>query len=123
MTTMPKRIQRSRAKGWKMPEEAVYVGRPTIWGNPFTIAAAEGYCRDLGGTRDTPRMVAVRWYREWLDGYDADPDLAHRRTYILGHISRLQGHDLACFCKAGEACHADILLELANREVRHGKAA
>ena len=25
---MPKRIQRRRTKGWKMPENAVYVGRP-----------------------------------------------------------------------------------------------
>ena len=32
---MPKRIQRKRAKGWVMPANAVYVGRPTEWGNPF----------------------------------------------------------------------------------------
>jgi hypothetical protein len=31
----PKRIQRSRAKGWKMPAKAIYVGRPTVWGNPY----------------------------------------------------------------------------------------
>jgi hypothetical protein len=30
-----RRIQRSRAKGWRMPEGAVYVGRPTLWGNPW----------------------------------------------------------------------------------------
>lgn len=32
---MPKRIQRKRTKGWKMPPNCVYVGRPTIFGNPF----------------------------------------------------------------------------------------
>lgn len=32
---MPERIQRQRAKGWRMPEGTVYVGRPTRWGNPF----------------------------------------------------------------------------------------
>ena len=31
----PQRIQRQRTKGWRMPEGAVYVGRPTKWGNPF----------------------------------------------------------------------------------------
>lgn len=30
---MPKRIQRERRKGWRMPEGAIYVGRPTKWGN------------------------------------------------------------------------------------------
>ena len=29
----PKRIQRKRTKGWRMPKGAVYVGRPTKWGN------------------------------------------------------------------------------------------
>ena len=26
----PQRIQRQRTKGWRMPEGAVYVGRPTM---------------------------------------------------------------------------------------------
>lgn len=32
---MPERIQRQRTKGWRMPDNTVYVGRPTRWGNPF----------------------------------------------------------------------------------------
>ena len=32
---MPDRIQRKRTKDWKMPVNAIYVGRPTRWGNPF----------------------------------------------------------------------------------------
>lgn len=31
----PQRIQRKRTAGWRMPEGAIYVGRPTKWGNPF----------------------------------------------------------------------------------------
>jgi hypothetical protein len=31
------RIQRKRTKGWRMPENAVYVGRPTKWGNPYQV--------------------------------------------------------------------------------------
>lgn len=36
----PIRVQRSRAKGWKMPANTVYVGRPTVWGNPFVCVEA-----------------------------------------------------------------------------------
>ena len=35
----PKRIQRSRAKGWEMPANAIYVGRPTVWGNPYVVGS------------------------------------------------------------------------------------
>ena len=35
MTTLPKRIQRKRIKGWRMPDDTIYVGRPTPFGNPF----------------------------------------------------------------------------------------
>lgn len=41
----PVRIQRQRTKGWRMPEGAVYVGRPTRWGNPFTIGGRSGLAR------------------------------------------------------------------------------
>lgn len=34
---MPKRIQRQRTLGWRMPANAIYVGRPTTWGNPFPV--------------------------------------------------------------------------------------
>jgi hypothetical protein len=30
-------------------------------------------------------------------------------------LSELKGKNLACFCKDGEKCHADVLLELANK--------
>ncbi len=35
--TTPLRIQRMRAKGWRMPDGAIYVGRPSMWGNPFRV--------------------------------------------------------------------------------------
>ena len=37
----PVRIQK-RSKGWKMPENTVYVGRPTKWGNPFVVGKPGG---------------------------------------------------------------------------------
>ena len=70
--TAPVRIQRSRAKGWRMPEGAVYVGRPSRWGNPFPIdgewitgaAQAFGYPAGPAFLRGT----AVALYRWWLTG-------------------------------------------------------
>jgi hypothetical protein len=40
----PKRIQCKRTKGWKMPPNTVYVGRPSLWGNPFDMSRGETPC-------------------------------------------------------------------------------
>lgn len=69
---MPQRLQRRRAKGWRMPRGAVYVGRPTKWGNPFTAdghwivwaAVALGFT----GDREGRRRAAVALHRAWLTG-------------------------------------------------------
>ena len=95
----PKRIPRKRTKGWKMPPNAVYVGRPTRWGNPYSVA-------------EYGRERAVRNYREhfWRDSkgwhFDAGPL----------DILQLRGKDLACWCPLDQPCHADVLLEIANSE-------
>ena len=61
---MPKRIQRRRTKGWRMPPGVVYVGRPTIFGNPFAWQGAResGYM----GTEDELRRFSVQVFREWV---------------------------------------------------------
>lgn len=103
---MPKRIQRKRTKGWRMPEGALYVGRPTRWGNPFIVGRLyENYA--------VPELTfvctmdnALEMFRHYCEGLlIADP----------GHFTPLAGKDLACFCKEGAPCHADILLRLANQ--------
>jgi len=117
MPDQPRRIQRSRAKGWRMPAGAVYVGRPTLWGNPFTIASAieTGFARD----EEKARGFVVDCYRDWLtergartwwDGKEA----AARRAAILDNLHQLRGHDLVCWCPLDCPCHAAVLLELAN---------
>jgi hypothetical protein len=117
------RIQRKRTKGWKMPENTVYVGRPTKWGNPFKLKAAYGEAaRDLctmdltyrnpinEGARDLvgyARKLAMRNYRTYLDQHPELKELARKE---------LKGKNLACWCPVNgyEPCHADILLEIAN---------
>ena len=96
MADTPKRIQRSRAKGWRMPAGAVFVGRPTKWGNPYKV-----------GTPAAPTPeAAVALFRDYLA----------RRTEIVEEArEELKGRSLACWCPLGQPCHADVLLELANQ--------
>lgn len=92
----PVRVQRSRAKGWRMPANTVYVGRPTKWGNPFKV----GDRRDDGQAMDVAEIVvAYEEYLLWGGG---------------GDIEKLRGKNLACWCPLDQPCHADHLLELAN---------
>jgi hypothetical protein len=114
---MPKRIQMRRTKGWRKPAGAIYVGRPTTWGNPGETAL---------------------FFRMWLDGtllepartWFAEPPFPARRAEILSSLGDLRGRDLGCWCKLcarhkdGKPfdepcadcapCHADVLGELAN---------
>lgn len=95
---MPVRIQRRRAKGWTMPSNALYVGRPSRWGNPVKV----------DGLVVTP-VVAVQAFRDWLTAI-----VKVDRKFL----DPLRGKDLACWCPISQPCHADVLLELANVEPR-----
>ncbi|MCJ8138404.1 DUF4326 domain-containing protein [Falsirhodobacter halotolerans] len=108
---MAKRIKRSRAKGWRMPEGAVYVGRPTLWGNPWSIAEARECLSELGEKTD-PAAIAVHWYRIWITG-TGHQGRRHPPTIRMVQ-ERLRGKDLACWCSLDQPCHADVLLEIAN---------
>ncbi len=91
---MPVRVQLSRRRGWRLPEGAISVARPTRWGNPFRIGV------------DGDAATCVALFRAWML---ADP------ARLEGARAALRGHDLACWCAADAPCHADVLLELANR--------
>lgn len=84
-----KRVQRKRTKGYKLPENCIYVGRPTKWGNPY------------------PKGSDLEQYRLWLWQHEfADPLFT----------DELEGKDLACWCPLTEKCHADIILEFLNAQ-------
>jgi hypothetical protein len=73
----------------------VYIGRPTKWGNPFTLAPRAG---------DGARILCIANYREWLR---EQPEL------IKAAREELKGRVLACFC-APKLCHGDVLAEVAD---------
>lgn len=95
-----------------MPDGAVKVDRTTVFGNPFVPGQPNGL--GWGEVRDVAHAVWL--YRHWLSTparsivYEAD-----RHRDVLERLPALAGKDLACWCVAGATCHADVLLDLANR--------
>jgi len=83
----------------KIPPDAVYVGRPSKWGNPFIIG------------RDGTREEVIERYRRLMNSI-----LASKTGKLLQQdLEELRGKNLVCWC-APLPCHADVLLELANKE-------
>lgn len=111
MAGSPCRVWRRRVKGWKMPENTVSVCRPGKWGNPFKVGGVANCVSPSEYYVAASQADAVRLYREFVT----------ERPAVLDEIRReLRGKNLACFCKPGSPCHADVLLGLANAEVSHG---
>jgi hypothetical protein len=125
----PKRVQRKRTKGWRMPEGAVSVARPSWWGNPWvalpTAEAWSVFCRLPSGLevwlerigivdRETAIAECVRLYRLGIEGWVED----EFEGDTAAALEPLRGRDLACWCPLDAVCHADVLLELANRDER-----
>jgi hypothetical protein len=74
------------------PADAIYIGRPSKWGNPFVIG------------KDGTRQEVVQKYKDYI--------LTNQS--LLSQIQELRGKDVVCFC-APQQCHGDILIELANQ--------
>lgn len=115
---MPERIQRLRASGWRMPAGAVYVGRPTKWGNPFRAVRDGGMWAvvdDNGVEYDDygPFRTKAAALTECVALFHRI-DVAHGLLADRADITELTGRDLVCWCPLDQPCHADILLSLAN---------
>lgn len=135
----PKRVQLSRAKGWRMPENTVKVDRATRYGNPFrdsehdrygeaSIELSNGMRQIVDDWWTAP--VVVRLFEQWMTGsLIQEPSFLEPRELVARKwlrtapdLAPLRGKNLACWCKPGGACHADVLLLLANPE-RHNVEA
>ncbi|HUR40865.1 MAG TPA: DUF4326 domain-containing protein [Verrucomicrobiae bacterium] len=94
----PKRIKVRRAAGWKLPKTASYVGRPTVWGNPWKV----GQMR--------PHETVVAYEMALMNGSLKDKT----GRPLKERLDELRGRDLACWCDPDAPCHADVLLRHAN---------
>lgn len=131
---MPVRIQRKRTRGWKTPlctcgcgKPAIYVGRPTKWGNPFKVYRCKccGYWDviDENGVCYLIDHEVARKHPEWAnpkgEAIWKAVELFHNDFQWCARITvdevrrELGGHDLMCWCP-DQPCHADVLIELAN---------
>lgn len=96
--TAPIRLRLSRAKGFDLQKlsratngrAAVNVARPSKWGNCYRAG------RDGNGVQCALLFRAKAIAEKW-------------------DLTELRGKNLACWCQPGHACHADVLLDLANR--------
>lgn len=137
---MPKRIQRSRRAGWRKPKGAVIVDRTSRWGNPFKLVGDQIYINAsyrqkimdpwvwlcIGDEEKLLRlykMVVTNLVEPGEYGFyiSSMKDI----QYWVNHfekqdISELKGKDLVCFCPLDKPCHADILLQIVNKNCEEG---
>lgn len=91
---------------------SVYIGRPSIWGNPFVnkFVAAKYPWRGPRISVDDPVMA----HKRWLSGEAWTKTLQKQRQEVLKRINELKGKVLRCYCKP-QPCHGDYLAELADK--------
>jgi hypothetical protein len=120
----PRRIQRSRKKGDRLPPNTVCVTRPLRWGNPYQVVRTEagewevhGDNTEYAGFADrvaATRFAVTRFRQAVISGAIG---------YTVADVRReLAGKTLACWCPEGAVCHGDILLAMAG-SARAGQRA
>lgn len=129
--TAPRRIQRRRTPGWRLPHNARIVDRTTRWGNPFTVRknGTKWQVIDINdrfaSLREQPWYSTDAWgarvFAASLYALHTGPlGLYEFSDETLAEIRRvLGGRDLACWCPLPEPgdtdhCHAAVLLRIAN---------
>ena len=119
-----------------MPNGAVYVGRGSIWGNPYRVGQRGELVwlpmtdAELLKFDFTPRPVTIgdqtvignpvppNTIRMFDAPLTIDDVLRMYRQRLLDNarldVRKLRGKHLACWCSLDQPCHADVLLEIAN---------
>ena len=91
-------IPKTRTVNCRREKYDVYIGRPSKWGNPFSIG------------RDGTRQDVIEKYKKWIQ---IQPGL-------LNSIEELRGKRLGCFCTP-LPCHGQVLIDLLNEKTENGK--
>lgn len=111
-------FQLRRTRGWRMPDRGFSVARPTIYGNPFTVA--------MFGLEQSLALHST-----WIKGEITDEELiagygeftghflVTRRKTLLALLPIKRGLMMGCFCPLPpvyerDRCHRHALLEVAN---------
>jgi hypothetical protein len=122
---VPQRIQRKRTKGWRLPDGAVIVTRPTRWGNPWVLGEALARVPALDGSDWEPEgRISAAGMRHDYHHPDGHVTVHHSRLMTVAEVTetyrrelrdhgrihvrggptideiraQLAGRDLACWC-------------------------
>ena len=79
----------------------IYIGRPSKWGNPFTLSIGER----AEYSEHVTRSEVIAKYEEWI----------RNQPELLSQLHELDGKTLGCWCKP-KACHGDILVKLIHEQ-------
>lgn len=98
-----KRIQRKRTKGWRKPENCIYAGRGSRWGNPYKIGEYEyspATKQNISITKENC-LTLFKYYAEFKLIFEPD------------WLEPLRSADsISCWCKEDSPCHVDVIIEL-----------
>lgn len=82
-------LNRTKVVNKRKEGYTIYIGRGSIWGNPFVIG------------QDGNRAEVITKYEQYIRG----------KPELLDQLHLLRGQVLGCFCKP-LACHGDILIKI-----------
>lgn len=105
IVSQPRRVQLSRAKGWRMPENTRKVDRSTRFGNWHRV----GVAYDARPIPETAEQACAQFAEDLESMQRDDPEL-----FRAEWIEPLRGRNLSCWCALDKPCHADVLIRLAN---------
>ena len=112
----PERVQLSRKRGWRMPPNTIKIDRSTRWGNPFRTGERAKHPVTGRSVLVSTREMAISLFALYMD----TPEGA---TLATEARQLLKGRNLACWCKQGQSCHGDVLLDIANHTAGARRAA
>ena len=93
---------RSVPPDWRNNADYAYIGRGSIWGNPYSY---------FEGTKAAfivkDRTAAIAAYKEWI--------MHGAGAHLLALLHTLKGKKLICYCSP-KACHGDVLVAMIEGE-------
>lgn len=137
---LPIRVQRIQQRKQVSPNglPTVYVGSGSRWSNPFKLVKQSSgkwtiqtdgsercnkllikHCHAIYDTKDEAAADAINCYSHWLLPYNRKEGSMSEFYLSMSNIedivASLKGRNLSCWCSIDEKCHADLLIELANK--------
>jgi len=86
----------TKVVNFKKEEYDVYIGRPSIWGNPFSSKD-----NTLAEYKVSCKSEAIQRYEEYIESNE----------FLKSKLSTLKNKRLGCWCKP-KPCHGDVLLKM-----------